>query len=817
MSLLVWLPLNGDLQNKGLGDDTPTISGTSVAVNNNGKIGKCYSFGTDNGYLEVPTTEVKKLTNFCSIAFWVKILSFNVNYTTIFSCTSGNTDWNHQILTFQRNNNGSNYTFHIANGSRSTINLCKTDDLQLNTWYHFVLIMDVQNGQMKIYKNGSLITIYNTSIVPNYASIQYFRIAKSHTSYQGHFLLNDFRLYDHCLSLKQIKQLSKGLVLHYPLDNNGLGNINSNLLLGTSKKEFTTTCNTASDRNKGILSVGSGGNGTFSITQDDTVPVGKYSYNVLNNTSGNRDFQQGGIPFQDGKTYTGSWWAKGNGTCLYRSWNRTDGKQMFQKTFVLTQDWVFYSYTFTVTEEYETDDCTWQLGVTGSANIYMAGMKLEESSQATPWIPNQNDPEYSALGYDDTTIYDCSGYQNNGIANNITYSTNTPKYLSSSQFTSVNTSYIKVNENNWMAQHAKEMTVNFWAYAENWTTQSKLFSCTESGGFNTQSGSSGYLRFPVYVCTNEAQTSYGYKYDSKQIKNSDLSSGWHMFTFIYEAATGTKTYIDGQLHHTYNNVSYGIRFNTNARLFLGCQAASANPTAPYFNGKQSDFRLYYTCLSEKDIKELYSVRASGDRDSNFYSSGKFIEQGQSNQIEHLYDIEKTGSYTGTIIKDENGIHLNDYIWVNHDFIPINPVNKTYKYDITFSNTDGNMFYIGWERYDANKTSRSNNACIYVQGNKTARDYYRIQGTVDLSTDGVNPCAFIRIRILNKWSGSTSDTEGKATIHSLSLKEFSSSDNFEKMKISHQGNTFTTELQQKNKIFTYITRAQELNANSFIEN
>jgi hypothetical protein len=47
MALQVWLPLNGDLHNQGLSNVTVTNNGATV--DNNGKIGKCYSFdGTDD-------------------------------------------------------------------------------------------------------------------------------------------------------------------------------------------------------------------------------------------------------------------------------------------------------------------------------------------------------------------------------------------------------------------------------------------------------------------------------------------------------------------------------------------------------------------------------------------------------------------------------------------------------------------------------------------------------------------------------------------------------------------------------------------------
>jgi hypothetical protein len=38
--------------------------------------------------------------------------------------------------------------------------------------------------------------------------------------------MNDFRLYDHTLSAAEAAEIAKGLILHYKLDNNGLGNEN---------------------------------------------------------------------------------------------------------------------------------------------------------------------------------------------------------------------------------------------------------------------------------------------------------------------------------------------------------------------------------------------------------------------------------------------------------------------------------------------------------------------------------------------------------------------------------------------------------------
>ena len=85
-----------------------------------------------------------------------------------------------------------------------------------------------------------------------------------------------------------------------------------------------------------------------------------------------------------------------------------------------------------------------------------------------------------------------------------------------------------------------------------------------------------------------------------------------------------------------------------------------------------------------------------------------------------------------------------------EYIKIYPAGSTYYYDMEVSIAAGNQFYVGFERYDANKTSRSNNACVYVLSIKPSSDivHQRYFGTVNLATDGTNPTDTIALRVLN---------------------------------------------------------------------
>lgn len=95
-------------------------------------------------------------------------------------------------------------------------------------------------------------------------------------------MLNDIRLYDHILSPFEVKQISQGLILHYPLNNNGFGQEN----LHKNSDTITSTWNI----NQGTVS-----NGVATITPSSG--------------SDRRIYQMpanGGWSWESNKTYTAS-------------------------------------------------------------------------------------------------------------------------------------------------------------------------------------------------------------------------------------------------------------------------------------------------------------------------------------------------------------------------------------------------------------------------------------------------------------------------------------------------------------------------------
>lgn len=772
MGLRVWLPLNGDLRNNGLEDVTVTNNG--AIVDDNGKIGKCYSFGTGNSYITVDSTPLKNFTEF-SFACWVKIITWNTSYATIFAIKNSTAvSWNNLIFSLLRNGSNSTLCFNIANGSSYTSTSCQTGTLSTNTWYH--VVCTYKANEIKLYLNGNLVSTYTTTVVPNFNSIANFWIGKSNAnSYQSNTLLNDVRIYDHALSLKEIKEISKGLVLHYKL--NGIEvRSGTNLVTGVTKGGQTTLL---TDGRVGVQTSGTNADTYFSINLSENIVNGN-KYFLSCDASGISDGKYWGFPLG----------AQGNSTLPFKIYNGHN------------------EYWFTA------NDINW-----GTNRLFMDDQGREDWANPACFF---NFQLYKIGANTQLEVIDSSGYGNNGLlyqydANGFfEIVKNPPRY----------DKCIYVNsENNTINTASGTVYIRGDYELTNPTQMSVAFWCKPIAGYggNTGQGQFCFTNYTGNDTGSDYQASTMNHRDSTVDINDSASATqcrpaftptaneWHHYVVTYDGQVG-KVYKDGVQSST-AQFSAAKTLDSCKALIIGFSKAGGvwRSNKSYF----SDFRVYVTALSADDVKSLYQVTASADKNNNYYSYS-YDELTQGREIEHLYDAQ-TSSGSGTFTQDKDGLHLNQYIWVNHDYISIDPTNKTYKYDITYSCDAGNQFYIGWERYDANKTSRSNNACVYVIATKPSSNVTktRARGTVNLSTDGVNPCAFIKLRILNKWTGSASDTNGTATIHSLSLKEYSTNDVLTPLSHTKQGIVNTTEILEKD-IGVSVNDTYELNSNEFYE-
>lgn len=625
---LIWMPLNGNMDNLGIG----TVVKTSTAIPAyyvDGKIGKAYNLNVRSVFT---CEELSGLTSF-SICFWVKMLPSETQtanwqdivcfYDASKSGTNGYFRW--------ESGYGTSSSLHGAhwhdNATNAIVDGSFTHFTERNVWHHCAVT--VENGvSLKSFTDGMLKSTITTKLGGGHLRSG-FHIGETNVI-EG--VINDLRVYDHALSAKEVHDISKALVLHFPLDNNGGGG--ENLLKNSSFSENTddwsfsnpaTGDGIVTEDSYRCLKITGALTTTRYVRQSVldkisgdavgtlyTISADVKIKNVVRGTTNPMCEYYFGGSYNNGGTST---WMGATTISGNRVFWSNPNNQWVRHIWVIRFEHAPTSMTFSV---YSRD-------MTGE--IYVRNIKMERGSIATEWSPAS----------EDNVVYDCSGFHNDAILNNITFNTDTPRYDACSEFTSSKYSYVKVTDNKWMAEKAPELTINLWCYVDDWESlpSDRLFSCTEGGGFNVEPGNSGYLRFPNSVYTT-ASGSITYKYSSNELKKADLSPGWHMLTFI-KNLEGNKVYVDGEFHSSYNFVNYGEHFNLNARLFLGCEASTGNPSSPYYTGKMSDFRLYYTELLPEDIKELYEVGASIDNLQNMHTHWYIEDPTYSNP-----SITKTG-------------------------------------------------------------------------------------------------------------------------------------------------------------------------------
>ena len=572
MSLQIWLPLTKDLRNQGLNNVTVTNNGATF--NSNGKLGGAYSFNGSSNYLTI--SQGYPGANW-SYSVWA--------YTTSSSAT--------QTLGCCRAAVGTGFSIFLIGGKiridpgANQVRWTTNYTYPVNTWFHFTVTCN--NGAIKYYINGEYKESYSTTLASNqWGSIFSIGASQSSGSDYDNFLngkLNDIRIYDHCLSPMEVKELSKGLVLHYPLNRQGWGQ--ENLIL-----------------NSNTFAVGGGATG---ITPSTTAE----GYHQVIAASGNSNWHASWATatstsllentFAEGDPFTISFTIKSENANVTQPPNIyvKSGMGYYAMKGNVTSDWstIYYSGTWK-----DTNAIAFHLGFAGLVGTYLfKNWKVEKGSIPTPWCPNSADTLADTIGLNSNIEYDTSGFNNNGTKiGTLTYTSDTPKYEVSTHIGSTSS---KIHISNfptsgfgntysfaWWGKRPSNSPM-FWGFSDGIRLNGMYIGTL----WNTGDGSNN----PLYKIGTTTQVT------------APSTGIWHHYVMT---GNGTKCYVylDGELWaeaKTYKAIS-------GTSIYINGWDSSTQYCSEYTD--ISDFRIYATALSADDVKSLYQNCATIGADGKIY-------------------------------------------------------------------------------------------------------------------------------------------------------------------------------------------------------
>lgn len=642
MSLRVWLPLDGSLRNLGLSNLTLTNTNATIT---DGKIGQCYNF--NNAYIRSAANECNITRDHWSVGCWF--------YPTVSSSSS------HQyIISIHRGSTSGNFQFTFClNANKLALRCGSTTrtgpNITLNKWQHGMATYDGTN--LRFYLNGILTT--TTTLPQAQDNTAATLIIGARLGSTGYFpgKLNDVRIYDYCLSAAEVKEISKGLILHYKLDGGLFGN--ANLLINTHfDSQYSKTTGWDTTKNGTLLASNWDGynsgltNASTCYHAHLTLFQNEYVYEFTKENEGWLGISQGSLQTKlvAGKTYIFSCEQYSVTNTNYMTgglyYYKTDAASAGFHLGYISCDtnrkvgiWQKYTYTFTApTDGNYSKAMRWYCyGHTGGAGtFYLRHLKLEEDSVATTWCPAD-----SEFNIDRNIIEDSSGYGKNGtvigtlssIANAAKYSVATYSVTGANNYITTPTLYLPTDA----------ITLNIWFKSSNTSPTGNYHIVVDSNSnrewYEMAIYKGGYFRGGLHIN------------GTRQVDNCTSTTGcdgqWHMLTLTYDGEK-VQRYFDGVMEKETNvTISSGLRTSTALTLFRN------GPNANYacVEAALSDFRIYCTPLLDTDIKMLYNISMSIDKskkihtfeivenNSNSISKSGLLNCNEINEITSLTNVQ----------------------------------------------------------------------------------------------------------------------------------------------------------------------------------
>lgn len=621
MSLQVWLPLDNNLKNQGL---TSTIFNSSNVTYSQGKIGYCVNSGTITG-----TVSDLSSTSGFTIGLWMKIPTGKSGHIIKVPINTGVKDSHLNVYKMDYNaiklHESSNtpqmlWSYIASEGGKWSY----------DKWFHYVTT--VKNSdigiEVKVYIDGKE--------AQKYTSADYnFTLIPGQITLEGGILKNDFRIYDHCLSPKEIEEWSKGLFLHYPLRDSRIEGTTNYLPYPTPGSAFTST-GWDNSKHPDAISVGGGwGYGPNTGVENTTQGYHAYwkmiedeptiVYNNLNSEIGKKGrwlgISVGGTTnlitaIGAGKKYTISFEAKSsvNGmtiqTGLYYAKSGTTSRSFHdgKKDIKTTTEWKKYSYTWTLGTDVNSSvtPSFYFYGYTGiEGTAYIRRMQLEVKDHATDFTIGTRAA---------SMVEDCSGFEHHGtISGTLVTLADSARHSASLYQIDGRTNFISSPN---MVFPTDQITMCCWVKGNvaGYSNYHIPLSFNSSAYEMSLQGNTGLFRGGFHVNgTRQCETSSS---------GATIDGNWHFIAITYDGSVIRK-YVD----------SVEVQAKTAAGSLSGGvgQLKVGNYNGTQYGNKElstSDVRIYATALTKADLEDLYHIGATIDNNGTLYGY-EFTESGEN--------------------------------------------------------------------------------------------------------------------------------------------------------------------------------------------
>lgn len=514
-----------------------------------------------------------------------------------------------------------NATNAIINGSYTYNTATEFDH-----WHH--IVVTVSDIAVKSYYDGQLKQTYTTNLNKGHLNGNWW-LGESTT--RG--CIQDVRIYDHALSDKEVEEIAKGLILHYKLDNNGLGNPNylTNSSLKSKINNFPVVNNSYIQTFEKI-----DGYDCFHIHSDsfgvsssmgwpvhnliNAYPIGtKFTFSAWIKTD---NIQKGTTNYFSSLYYGGSYNKDGKSTWIGEG-SRIMSNPSSNSAFDLSgKGWTYCYIVSTFTRNDYTGMSALYYLRDFKGDIYLRDFKLEIGDQATFWVPHESEL------LENNNIIDSSGYGHYGELysydsnGSIIVSSNSPRYNVSTFINSANNTTNTASGTRYIYGHCA---------LTNPTTMSVAFWCKPIAGYGNSTGQGQF-------CTTTYEfgsTNVGSDYQASAMNHRDsavdindsasttqcrpafspIANEWHHYVITYDGQNG-KVYKDGVQSST-ASFSAAKTLDSFIGVVIGFSKAGGvwRSNQSYF----SDFRVYVTALTVDQVVELYHTSASIDNKGNLYA------------------------------------------------------------------------------------------------------------------------------------------------------------------------------------------------------